>query len=216
MASRIRVGANGLGADIDAQRDLGVADTNFPGGDFTWRRGRNRVRFSYLPIDYTGDQTVTRTILFRGQSYTVGTRVVSELEVEHLQLSWTNQFIRAGEGKFRIGPMLEADGFLMHSSLQAPAAGFGQTEDLKAGLPTVGVAIDIQPVPWVDIYGQVSGMKAGSYGYFVESDSGVKVYPWRRLVLTAGYRTFNLHVESTPDFARMRLRGPFVGAGFRF
>jgi hypothetical protein len=62
----------------------------------------------------------------------------------------------------------------------------------------------------------VSGMKAGSYGYFVESDAGVKVYPWRHLVVTAGYRTFNLHVESTPDFARMRMRGAFVGAGVRF
>jgi hypothetical protein len=216
MASRIRVERTGFGTDIDAQRDLGMSDTNFPEGDVTWQHGRNRVRFSYTPIDYTGDQTVTRTIVFRGQPYTVGTRVVSEIEAQHLQLSWANQFIRLHEGAFRLGPMVEADGFLLRGRLDAPALGVAQTEDLKAGLPTVGLAMDIQPRRTIDIYGQVSGMKAGSYGYFVESDAGVKVYPWRHLVVTAGYRTFNLHVESTPDFARMRLRGAFVGAGFRF
>jgi hypothetical protein len=216
MASRIRVNAAGFGADIDARQDLGMADTNFPEGDVTWQRGRSRLRFEYTPIDYTGDRTVTRTILFRGQPYTVGTRVVSEMEVRHLQLSWAFQFVRAREGKFRLGPLVEANGFLMRARLDAPALGVGQTEELGAGLPTIGLAMDIQPRRWVDIYGQVSGMKAGSYGYFVESDSGVKVFPWRHLVVDAGYRTFNLHVESDPDFARLRLRGPFVGVGFRF
>jgi len=218
MGSRIRVEANGFGTDIDARRDLGMPDTNFPLGGFTWRHGRSRLRFDYTPIDYSGDQTVSRTVVFRGQTYTVGTRVISDLQVRHLQLSWAYQFT-VHEGAFRIGPMVEADGFLMHGSLAAPnlkTAPFQQAEDLNAGLPTVGVAMDIQPHRRVDIYGQVSGMQAGSYGYFVESDSGVKVRAWKHVLLTAGYRTFNLHVENSPDFARLRLRGPFIGAGLRF
>lgn len=218
MGSRIRVEQNGFGTDIDARRDLGMPDTNFPQGGFTWQRGRSRVRFEYTPIDYSGDQTVARTIIFRGQPYTVGTRVVSELEVRHLQLSWVYQFIRTREGRFRIGPMIEADGFLMRGSLAAPnlPTPFQQTENLSAGLPTVGLAMDIQPHRAIDIYGEAAGMQAGSYGYFIASDSGVKVRAWKHLVLTGGYRTFNLHVENSPDFARLRLRGPLAGAGFRF
>ena len=218
MASRIRVEQAGFGTDIDTHADLGMQDTNFPEGGFTWQRGRSKLRFEYTPIDYSGDQNVSRTVVFRGRQYTVGTRVVSELEVQHLQLSWAYQFISAHNGVFRLGPMIEADGFIMRGSLAAPnlATPFSQSEDLKAGLPTVGLALDIQPHRAVDIYGQVSGMQAGSYGYFVGSDSGVKVRTWKHLLLTAGYRTFNMHIESTPDFARMRMRGPFVGAGFRF
>jgi hypothetical protein len=218
MGARIRVEAGGLGADIDARSDLGMPDTNFPKVDFTWQHGRSRVRFDYTPIDYTGDQTVTRTVVFRGREYTAGTRVVSELEVRHLQLSWAYQFVNLHEGRFRIGPMVEAEGFLMRGSLAAPnlPTPFSQTEDLKAGIPTVGLAMDIQPHRAVDIFAQVAGMQAGSYGYFVGSDSGVKVRAWKHLLLTAGYRTFNMHIESTPDFARIRIRGPFVGAGFRF
>ena len=218
MASRIRVESNGFGTDIDAVRDLGMPDTNFPQGGFTWQHGRSRVHFEYTPIDYSGDQTVTRTLVFRGQPYTVGTRVLSELEVRHLQFSWAYQFISVHEGMFRIGPMIEADGFLMHGSLAAPnlPTPFQQTENLSAGIPAVGLAMDIRPHHAIDIYGEAAGMQAGSYGYFIGSDSGVKVRPWKHLVLTGGYRTFNMHVESSPDFARLRLRGPFVGAGFRF
>jgi hypothetical protein len=78
------------------------------------------------------------------------------------------------------------------------------------------LALDIQPWRWIDIYGQAAGMDLGSYGYFIGSDAGVKVTAWRHLLLTAGYRTFNLHVENSPDFARLHIGGPFVGAGFRF
>ena len=218
MASRIRVEQNGFGTDIDAQRDLGMEDTNFPSGGFLWRRGRSRLRFDYTPIDYTGDQVVTRTIVFGGTQYLVSTRVVSELEVRHLELSWAYQLIRAGQGRFRIGPMIETDGFLMRGSLAAPNAPGAprQLETLDAGLPAAGLAMDIQPHRRVDIYAQAAGMQVGSYGYFVGSDSGVLIRAAKYLLLTAGYRTFNLHLENSPDFARMRLRGPFVGAGIRF
>jgi hypothetical protein len=133
-----------------------------------------------------------------------------------LQLGWSFQFVDVHDGWFRIGPMVETNGFLMHGSLAAPEFGVQQREDFSAGLPTVGLAMNIRPHRAVEIYGQASGMQAGSYGYFIVSDSGVRVRLWEHLLLTAGYRTFNLHVENSPDFAHLRTRGPFLGAGFRF
>ncbi len=149
---------------------------------------------------------------------TVDRRFRRAPDVQHLQLSWAFQFIRVKDGKFRLGPMVEADGFLLHGKLAAPnlTTPITETEDLWAGLPTVGLAMDINPVRTIDIFGEASGMRAGSYGYFVSSDAGVRVRALRHLLLTAGYRTFSLHVESSPDFAHMRLHGPFIGAGFSF
>jgi hypothetical protein len=218
MSTRIRVDQNGVGTEIDARRDLGMSDTNFPQGTAILRLSRGFLRFDYTPIDYTADEVVNRTIIFRGMPYPVSTRVISELEVKHLQLSWAYQFIRVHGNVFRIGPMLQTDGFLMRGSLAAPnvGAGFQQQATLNAGLPTIGLAMSIQPYRAVEIHAQVSGMEAGSYGYFVGSDSGVTFRAWKHLLLTAGYRTLNLQVEVSPVFARMRLRGPFVGAGVRF
>jgi hypothetical protein len=216
LSSRIRVEVAGFGTDIDPHNDLGIKDTNFPAGQLDWRKGRSLVTFSFTPIDYTADQDVNRTVVFRGRQYTIGTRVVSELEVQHLELAWAFQFVRIKDGVFRIGPLLGADGFLMHGSLAAPNFNIAETEDVSVGLPVAGLALDIQPHRRVDIYGRVRGMGIGDYGYFIGSDSGVKVEVWRHLLVTAGYRTFNLHVDHAPDFARLRLRGPFVGAGIRF
>jgi hypothetical protein len=218
MTARLRVDAAGFGTEIDAAHDLGIGGKNFPQGQFTFQgAGRNRVQFTFTPIDFTGDQVVSRTIVFRGNQYTFGTRVLSDLQVQHLQLSWAYQ-LSAYDGLVKIGPLLEADGFLTSSRLQAPNLNpvVDQKEDLAAGLPTVGLALDVNPHRRVDIYGQVSGMKAGSYGYYVGSDAGVKVRAWHGLVLSAGYRNFNLHITNAPDFARLDMRGTFVGAGWRF
>jgi hypothetical protein len=217
MSGSLRVEQAGFGTDIDARRDLGIPDTNFPEGRFVYHSaGRTRVAFSYTPVDYTGDNTVTRTLVFNGRQYVAGARVLSDLEVQHLHLSWAYQLINVRQGLFRLGPLVAADGFLMHGRLRAPALGYDQTEDLSVGLPTVGLALDINPSRSVNIYGEVSGLEVGGYGYFVGSDAGVRVFPIRRVYFTAGYRTFSLHVENSPDFARLNLHGPFVGAGFRF
>ncbi len=215
MNARLRVDQNGFGTDIDAKRDLGISKTDFAQGVVTLLSGRNRVKFGYTPIAYSADSDITRTLVFRGTEYLLGTRVVSDLEVKHLQASWAYQFIRAGDGRFRLGPMVEADGFLMRGSLNAPNLNLSQKENLSAGLPTVGAAMDINPHRRVNVYGEVAGMKVGDYGYFISSDAGVKVRV-SHVLFSAGYRTFNLHVTTAPDFARLRLRGPFAGAGFTF
>ena len=68
----------------------------------------------------------------------------------------------------------------------------------------------------VNIFGELSGFKLGKYGYFLNSDFGVKIRPASNVFFTAGYRNFNLNVKNSPDFARVELRGPFVGGGVRF
>jgi hypothetical protein len=215
LGSRIRVDRNGIGTDIDLVNDLGFHDTGFPEGKVTVQgSGGNRLSIAYTPIDFTGDQTVSRTIIFNGQPFTLGTRVVSGLEVKHLQLSWTYQFRFAG-GAVRVGPLIHANGFLLSGRLQAPVFGFDANEDFSAGLPTVGLALDVRPHRMLELFGEASGMSAGGYGYFVSSEAGARFLPVRRTYVTAGYRTFNLHIDHTPDFARLRLRGPFVGLGFR-
>src|SRR5215475_8493862 len=81
VGSRIRVDRGGFGTDVDVVNDLGFSDAGFPEGKFTFQgKGGNRLSVAYTPIEFSGDQTVSRTIVFNGQPFTVGTRVVSGLE----------------------------------------------------------------------------------------------------------------------------------------
>ena len=57
MATRLRVESNGIATDIDARRDLGIADTSFPAGAVELRHGRNRLRFDYTPSTAIGHST---------------------------------------------------------------------------------------------------------------------------------------------------------------
>jgi hypothetical protein len=213
--SAIRVERNGLGTDIDARNDLGFSDSGFPSGRAAVYLGHSRLSFEYTPIDFSGDQTVSRTLIYNGRTYTFGTRVISGMEVRHLQLSWIYQF-RLLEGRLKIGPLAEAHGFLLKGRLQAPEVNVDSEEDLSVGLPTAGLALEISPRNWVDIYGEASGMSVGDYGHFIRSEVGLRVRPVSHLQLSAGYRTFNLRVDASADFARLHLRGPFLGAGFRW
>ncbi len=214
MSGTLRVERGSFATDIGLREDLGIANQGFPQGSATLHRGAHRVRFQYSPIDYSGDQNVSRTVVFLGRVYTAGTRVQSDIEVRHLQLSWAYQF---GTEKVRLGPMVEANGFLLRGALLAPEINppIAEREKLGFGLPAPGFAVDIRPHPAVHVYGEFAGMKVGGYGRFIGSDAGVKV-TWKQLLFSVGYRTFNLHVNDSPDFARLQIHGPFVGAGFRF
>src|SRR5215469_4809945 len=215
LGSRFRVDRNGIGTDIDVVKDLGFQDAGFPEGKFILQgTGGNRLSFGYTPINFSGDQTVTRTILFNGQPFTVGTQVISSLDVQHLQLSWAYQF-RLARGKVHVGPLVQTNGFFIRGRLRAPVFSLDESEEFKAGLPTLGLALEVRPHRKVEIFGEASGMSGGHYGYFISSEAGVRLFTVKWLYGTAGYRTFNLHIEHTPDYARLRLRGPFVGLGIR-
>lgn len=218
-AARSRVALNSAGADIRLKEDLGIQDANFPEGRFSYYgRGRSHLHFSYTPIDYAGEIAAGRTLVFGGRQYTAGTRVLSQFELQHLQLGWGWQFLNIHDGAFKLGPVLAGQGFLFRGRLQAPdlKPALDQQEELMAGLPTVGVAMDINPHRRVNLFADVSGIKLGKYGYFVTSDAGIKIMPARVGFFTVGYRNFNLDLKNEPDFARVILKGVFVGGGARF
>lgn len=213
--SRLRVERNGLGTDIDAKSDLGFTDSQFPGGRAAVHWGHSRLSFEYTPISFSGDRFVSRTIFFNGRTYNFGTRVVSDLEIKHLQLAWAYHLSLLG-GRLKLGPSIEAHGFLLKGNLRAPDVNVNEAEELSVGLPTVGPSVEVAPFRMFAIYGVASGMSAGDYGHFIRSEAGVRFRPVRFLQFTAGYRTFNLKVADSPDFARLHFRGPFVGGGIRW
>jgi len=213
--SRIRVERQGLGTDIDGKKDLGFSRSAFPAGRAAVGWGHSRLSFEFTPIDFSGDQAITRTLMFNGRIYTFGTRVVSDLGVKHMQLGWTYHFYLLNR-RIKLGPMVEAHGFLLSGTLSAPDVNVSSKEDLSVGLPTVGPSLELSPHRFLDIYGEASGMWAGDYGQFIRSEAGVRFRPVRFLQLTAGYKTFNLRVAESDDFARFQLRGPFVGGGIRW
>lgn len=219
LTGEAKVTESGIGTKIDFEEDLGIKDENLPEGRFTWYTGPNsKLRLTYTQVAYSGDKNIERTIEFGGKTYTVGTRVKTDVDLIYVRLGWAWQFINIAKGKVKLGTLLEAKGFLVDISLDAPdlPSPVEESEDFIGGLPTVGLALDINPHRILNIFAEVSGIYAGNYGYLFDGEAGVKIIPIKNLSLFGGYRLLDLKAEDDPDFAKLRILGPFAGITLRF
>ncbi len=219
LTAEAKATENDIGTEIDFKDDLGIDDENFPEGRFTWYPGQNsKIRFAYTQISYDGDKRVQETIEFAGETYTVGARVISDLDLQYLRFGWIWQFINTRNGAFKLGTIVEGKLAWIDASLKAPdeTPAVNETEDLWGGLPTIGLAVDINPHRIINIFGEVSGITAGKYGYFIDGEAGIKLIPIRNVSIIGGYRLFDIKVKDDPDFAKLRIGGFFSGLTVRF
>jgi len=206
-----------LGTDIDFKDDLGLSDKNFPQARITLNLGENhRLRASYTPISYSGDHNLIKTIIFSDTTYNIGTRVITDLDIQYITLGWAWQFVNIGNGTLKLGPVVDLKGFIFDASLQAPALGVDESAGAPAGFPTIGLALDVNPRDKVNIFAEVTGVYAGKYGYFADGEAGLKLIPIKNLSISGGYKILKLDAEYEESFLKLRIGGPFVGAALRF
>jgi hypothetical protein len=219
LTGEARVTEFDIGTDFDFEDDLGLDDENLTDLRLVWHTGpKSKLRLAYTQVAYEGDENIQHTILFDGTTFTAGTRVVSDFEVEYIRLGWAWQFVDIGDGVVKFGSLLEAKGFLVDVSLEAPGMipPIEESETFFAALPTIGAALDINPHRFVNVYGEVSGLYAGKYGHFFDGEVGIKIIPIRYLSIVGGWRLFDFRAEDDPDFVDLELSGFFVGGTLRF
>jgi hypothetical protein len=168
--------------------------------------------------NYEGDTNLTKAIDFNGETYNVGTLVESKLDIRYFRLGWAWQFINMGKGKLKLGTLVEGKVFWANGSLEAPnlSPPVKESGNLVFGLPTIGLALDINPHRILNIFVEGSGMYAGSYGYMYDVEAGVKLIPIKILSILAGYRILEFKGQIEHNFVRARVYGPFVGGTVRF
>ncbi len=219
LRGKVKASETFLDTDVDFKRDVGIKDENFPEARLTWYPGpKSKIRLAYTQAGFEGDEILNRTIEFDGQTYAAGTRVETDVKVRYVRLGWAWQFIDIGKGAVKLGTLLEGKGFWGKASLEAPdlAPPVKESKKFFFGLPTIGIALDINPHEMVNIFGEASGLTAGSYGYVYDAEVGVKLIPVKFLSIIAGYRIFDIKAKDNHDHAKLRLHGPFVGATLRF
>lgn len=219
LEGKARVVESGIGDKFDYKSDLGIGDQNFPEGRVYWHTGPNsKIRLSYTQAEFEGDRTVTRSIEFKGQAYSAGARVVSDLDVKYFALGWIWQFMNMVNDKIKLGTIVEAKGLSADVSLKAPdlSPAIDQSEQLIGGLPTLGLALDISPIKEIDIFAEASGLGAGNLGYFFDAEAGIKLSPIKYFSILAGYRFIRVKAEDSSNFANLDLKGPFFGGTLRF
>lgn len=219
LDGRIRYTESDIGTTIDFKEDLGLDNENYPELRFSWHIGRkSKLRLAYTQAAYSGDENISKTIEFGGETFTVGTRVKTDLDVKYFRLGWIWEFINIADSAVKFGTLLEAKGFWVDASLDAPELVSPIKESVEAvgGFPTAGVVLDIRPHKLVNLFGEISGIYAGKYGYSYDGEAGVGITPLKNLSFIGGWRILGFEVEDDPDFVRLKISGPFAGAILRF
>ena len=143
------------GTDIDVKKDLGIVDQNFPEFHLTLRPGRkHKFRFQLIPLSYNAQHTLTRTIVFNGQEYTIGIPVKSDLEWKAWRFGYEYDFIYRDWGF--VGFILEAKYTDVNATLTSPFV--SEYARAQGPIPAAGGIVRVYVVRNVSVTGELSGI----------------------------------------------------------
>ena len=201
------------GTGIDLNSDLGVQQqqpTFY--GKFVFKPGRrHRIVVEGTPFRLSGNNTVSRSITYRGQTFNVNETIRSSADLNYLFAGYQYDILSGSAGHLGLsvgGAYLNTTGTIVEVQTSTTAS-----KSLTLGLPLAGLEFRVFPVPghhWFDIDGGMRGMGVGDYGHYVEAtaNGGFWVGPF---ALQAGYRAVNADLHETNPLGNgvaVRLKGP--------
>ena len=199
---------------FDVKDDLGVKDKNFAAGEAFVRLGRFRLRAGYTPLNFTGDKALTRTIVFQGQSFNVGTQVHSKLDMKTYDGEIGVDILRpeipvlANVYVGLLAKVKYVDG-MVEITDGTPAD--RKQKDFHAPIPMVGAQGGIGFLAdWIRVDAKVAGI-AYSGKHLYEGDIYASFSPFPFIKLQGGYRAIDLKYDDSDFKAALKIKGPYVG-----
>ena len=184
-------GTGGLiGTEVNAEEDLGLRERNdMPAFLASVRLGeRWKLEFEYLSLERENSHSLTRTIDWGDNTYTIGASVNSSFNTDIYRLSVGYSFVKDAQKEFGAVLGLHATDILARIN----AAAVGTEEgDVLAPLPTIGFYGAYAPTPRWLISGRVDlfSLKYEEFdGKLVNTTLGVDYRFWRNLGIGAAWR----------------------------
>lgn len=148
-------GPNTPGTEIDLEGDLGLDDGQaLPAVYAGWKFGdRWQLTGEFYGLDRDATRTITRDIVFDGQTYTLGTSIHSALKSDVFRVTLGYAFIQ--EDTVEIGAAIGLHTTDFEVSLEGPSAIVQRRRDFIAPLPTVGLYGTYEPMDKVVLNGRV-------------------------------------------------------------
>ena len=203
-----------LGSTIDFKKDLGLTDQRFPELHLELRPAtRHKFRLQYIPIKYEQTSVLTRTIVFNGQSYTIGGSVTSTLDWNAYRFGYEFDFISRDRGFG--GFVLDFKYTDVTATLATPIS--LEFTQAKAPIPAIGGIFRVYVVPNISITGELTGFKmpervfkdAGGH-YFDFNLYGTLNFT-NYVGVQVGYRALDLGYVIKTDTGSFTLQGVFFG-----
>lgn len=201
---------------FDVKDTLGMKDENIPFGEAFLRFGRTTLRVGYTQLSFDGNKTLTETITFNGQTFSVSDNVVSKLDMKMIDGELQVDLLRPDVGLVNLNLGLIAKVKYVDGEVELRNALRTETEDFKAPIPMVGVAAGAGALKdMVRVDARVSGIAySGNHLYDVDAYASFAPLPFVRI--QGGYRYIDLKIDQDDTLASFKLNGPYLGAQLSF
>jgi len=190
---------------IDFNDDLGFQDkrTFDARGIIQFRRGK-KLRLSYTPLDYQGDQDAPKTFTYGGTRYERFTRVRSSAKGGYYSADIQWDFMQRPWGF--LGLIVGAKGIDVDVNVVDVADNVREVDTYRVPIPVVGIAGRAYSQRF-SVEGEISGLSAGARGHMYDGNATARFHLSDRLAVQAGYRLLRLTGKDNNDELNLRLAG---------
>jgi hypothetical protein len=208
-----------VGSTIDFKKDLGLTDQRLSELQAVLRPARkHKLRFAYIPIEYTQQNTIQRDIKFNGQLYAKGLPVNSDLIWKAYRFAYEYDFITRNRGFG--GFIVEAKYTDVTATLQSPIV--DQFIHAKAPIPAIGGIARVYVVPNISITGEVTGVKipdsvSKEYkAHYADVDIYGTLNFTNNIGVQGGFRSIDVGYHVDSDTGSFVLKGIYFGVVARY
>jgi len=209
LDSKVKVtDASVIGTDIDLVDTLGVDDKkNFWEGRIDLNLGSHHLIYGYMPLSWTGQKTITQSVTFAGRLYTASTKVDSSLDILYQRLGYRYDIIDMLGN--RLGIIFDIKLLDIEARLKAPAIGVDKAYSVTAPIPTVGLGAQVGLPFLFSVGADVTGI-AYSGNHLIDGEAQINFNPIPFVVISGGYRLFDVKVADGDNKVDFKLKGPFL------
>jgi hypothetical protein len=211
------------GTPVNGSAGVDLDSTTMPEPRFSGYITRNnKIRVDYLKMSAQGNAG-DLSVQVPGFDTILGiddlgsdSLATAKLDIQQLRVGYAWQGLNINN-KVKVGPLVEVRGYKLNGSVTAPSLlATTASGEYYLGMVTVGADLKIAPTPKMEIDSVISGIHVGGLGRVVDADAAAKYFFHKNVAVQGGYRFLRLRVNDGLNQAELRIKGPFVGMGFRF
>ena len=208
------------GDQIDFVREFDLENKAFTQLRVVLRPGqKHKFRYEFIPISYEKEATISRSIVFNGQRYTVSLPVFAELKWNAMRFSYEWDFIYEDRGYF--GLVLDLKYTDVEAALTNALIG-REFARAQAPIPAIGAAGRVYVVPNVSISGEFTlfrlpegideDYRARYYDFDLYGTVNFNDYVGAQV----GYRSLSVFYKVETDTGDLKMKGLYFGGVARF
>jgi len=211
-----RVDENGIvGSTVDFEKEFGIEDENYPSFEVFLGGGRHHLSFIYTNIDYSGRKTLTREIIFNGETYSINDLVTSSIEYKMMDLFYQYDFLNLENvlAGFSLGLVFHAK--YLDGEVSLRNGGY-EKEDFIFLIPMIGFNLHIGILADL-VEARLRGTAVGYSGdTLYELMADISLTPLPFLDIHGGYRTFVINIDEDDIIFDYNMSGPYLALTVRF